>query len=397
MLKKIGSRDIVYGLLWVWILLNCFTAMDTEWMPGLSGTNSVLRMHNIFFLFFIAYSLCRRKWEIPKKYFYILLLFTEITFVWLVNVHKYGLSSGYISTVYGMLIMFFVASMVVYIDMDTVCRIFESVAIIVAVMIILNLLLHINRVVSSLATGWEHPDIDVFFGGGVNIEATWMTMLGVFFRKKWRYRYWIFSVLLSVIYVSRTAIIVNILLLFLYLYKDGKRKLMRNIFILMGIFSIVLFISYKMGILNVILERFASTGNDNGSMGRLVIWKAVIKGIKNSPFGVGCGNTMDYLKETYGLLRSENNAHNIYLQCFLENNIVGFLLFISGIVKLYWTEFKNRFSNPCGLLLVLYTFQGMFQMQLKEPLMFLVLALYLTLPYEYQEFIIDSQRKELNA
>lgn len=376
---KINSNSIVYLAFWLWVFSNCFTLIDGEWFLKLEGTYSSMHIHNILALFLILFALNRKEWEIPKGYLYIFSFFVEITLVWLINARKYGMSTGYISTIYGIIIIICVAALSDCIDRSVVNHIFESVALVVAVLIMGNLLIHIRDVVGSLKAGWAHPNIKVFFGGGVNLEATWMTMFGVFFRKKWKYRYWLFSSLLSVIYMSRTGVVLNVLLIFIYLYQDNQQQLLKRVLVLAVLSGVAVFVSYRIGLLDDILRRFMNIGGETGSRARLAIWKAIGKGIIDKPLGVGCGNTMDFLRSAYKLQRIESNAHNIYLQCLLENNLVGFSMLLIGILKLGIKQLKNRFSDPCGAFLLLYAFQGLFQMQLKEPLLFLVLAFYFVL------------------
>lgn len=380
--KKIDSKIIVYCLLWIWIFSNCFTAIDSNWLPALKGTYSGLHIHNIVAIFLVIYTITRGKLKFPKRYIYIFMLFFEMTIVWLFNSFKWGISSGYISVVYGIFMMICIASMREYINMKMVSEIMESISIIMTCCILINILLNIGDVFSSIRAGWGHPKVEVFFGGGHNVEAVWMTMFGVFVRKKWKYRYWLFTCFLSAIYLSRTGILVNILLLFVYLFQDGRRKILQYSLWISLLILVAGMVLYVTGLYEYIWNRFARTGVEIGSMSRLKIWTAMLNGMIDKPLGIGFGNTMKFLRETYCLKQNENNAHNIYLQYLLENNIIGFLLFMYGWVKLAMQQIKSRFLNPCGTFLILYAFQGLFQMQVKEPFLFLMLAFYFLITYD---------------
>jgi O-antigen ligase len=369
----------------IWILSNCFTNIDTNWLPALSGTYSNLHIHNIIGILWIFIILAKGKIIIPQKYGYLLLLFGEMSIVWLFNFSKFGISSGYISVIYGIFIMIYIASIVDYLNMSLICNMFEKIALIMCVCIICNILINVRIIISSLLSGWSHPDIVTFFGGGVNLEAVWMTMFGVFIRKKWQYRYLVFTSILSAIYLSRTGILVNILLLLIYLYRDGINSLAKNILIAGLAVGVVLIFMSQTGLISSIMSRFGNIGTENGSRSRLNIWISLLQGVKDKPLGIGFGNSMNYLRNAYGLRQEETNAHNIYLQCLLENNIVGLLLMMIGWIMIVIKQVKCRFSNPCGLFLILYTFQGMFQAQLKEPFLFLVLALYLSVPMQKED------------
>ncbi|MCM1216733.1 MAG: O-antigen ligase family protein [Lachnospiraceae bacterium] len=376
---KIKLNGIVYFVLWLWIFTNCFTGLDADLFLRLKGTNSSLHIHNILAIFLILLALSRKEWKFPKGYIYVFLFFIEMTLIWLINLSKYGVNSGYISTVYGIVIMACVAGLSDCIDEKVIKRIFESVALVVAVLIMSNILIHMQDIVRALRNGWAHPTITVFFGGGVNLEATWMAMFGVFFRDKWKYKYWLFSSLLSVVYISRTGMMLNVLLILIYLYQDNRQQLFKRILVVLVLVGMIFSVSYSIGLLDNVLKRFSNIGNEAGSRARLIMWEASLRGIFDNPLGVGCGNAMDFLSSAYNLHRSESNVHNIYLQCLLENNIVGFSMLIGGIFKLVCRQLKNRFSDPCGMFLLLYAFQGFFQTTLKDPLMFLVLAFYFVL------------------
>lgn len=365
----------------MWILANCFTKVDIKILPAIEGTYSNLHIHNIIGVLFLAHLLLRCSIKVPKNYIYILLMFAETSIVWMINLRSYGISSGYMSVLYGMIIMFYIASVKDLLNYSIICEVFEKVALIMSTLITCNIVLNIQTIIKSISSGLNHPDIDVFFSGGVNGEATLMTMFGVFFRKKWRYRYWAFTMILSVIYLSRAAIMVNILQLLIYLYNDGKGKILKNIIICSLLIVIVMIFAYQTGLISNIVDRFANmNGNEGGSKSRLIIWGYVLKGLRDRPFGIGFGNTMKFLESSYGLVRAESNPHNIYIQCLLENNIVGFVLMMVGWLKLVIDGIRCRFSNPFGVYLIVYAFQGLIQMQLKEPFLFLNLALYLCVP-----------------
>lgn len=212
----------------------------------------------------------------------------------------------------------------------------------IMILIWLKNFIEIGAIISFLRSPYGHPNLTWFFGGGANLEATYMAMaIPVFYKDKKMWPYTITSILLSIIYASRTALIVNILCIawigLIYLdRKAWKRILISCVFVFLGISYL-----YSAGALDFIIERFANIGNEAGSIGRLNMWIYTLKIIKEYPLGCGIGNSINALERISGISYSENNFHNVYLQMFLDLGIVGGSLYVITIITFVIRNIKK--------------------------------------------------------
>ena len=106
---------------------------------------------------------------------------------------------------------------------------------------------------------------------------------------------------------------------------------------------------------------------------RILIWKESVKLIENNLlFGTSAGDANDKLVEAYeregltGALRKKLNAHNQYLQTFIGNGIIGFmlLLFMTVGALIYGFIKKNYILSLFSILIVFnFLVESMLQAQ----------------------------------
>ena len=111
----------------------------------------------------------------------------------------------------------------------------------------------------------------------------------LFLRDKRQVPYFIFSIITSVIYTSRAGIICNLMLFIFILSQFFNKKNIINCLILILLFTVLLFVMYKIGFLNYIIKRFIllNTLDDKGIIGRTTIWTYVFRAFLTNPFGYG--------------------------------------------------------------------------------------------------------------
>jgi len=86
----------------------------------------------------------------------------------------------------------------------------------------------------------------------------------------------------------------------------------------------------------IVLIVFFRSGADGSAMGRLEAWSAGLQMLKGSPvWGVGFG--------TFGE-EHELVAHNSFVHCFAELGLVGYFLWLGGIVATLWSLDRIRQS-----------------------------------------------------
>lgn len=237
-----------------------------------------------------------------------------------------------------------------------------------------------------------HPYFPMFYGGGPNLEATWIAFFSVFFmskNKKWLF-YLVWGACMSVafIYASRVAIVLNVVTAFLFYFSSYVRRWERQLLIVLGVVGVMYAAASvdweAVGEKFVGLQRLLYIGKteDKGMQGRFELWEAYPEALRLGWWsGVGAGNTVPVMEKMKEKAFPEDNVHNIYIQALGDFGAIGVILFLilaANLVKDYL--FKNR-NNLFLLSLILYLVAGLVQFRGGEPYFYLVLGLYIGTKY----------------
>ncbi len=258
-------------------------------------------------------------------------------------------------------------------------------SIIVMILCFINLLLQIDKVLefyssSSIGLWAGHPSVDSYFGGGVNLDASWIGLFGIFFvRDKKLSRkilYISLSLFLSIIYASRAGVLIGILCLFLsFVFSNRKERINLIIsFLLIATIAIAIFPNAIVYIVN----RTISVGHDPGSVGRLDMWDNILKTFIANPLGGGLGNSVKLINLFNGLELTDSNLHNLPLQFLLDLGPIGFAI----IISIYFYFIKQLFKNPSNLILLFicsYFLFSLIQFRGGDTIIFFALSLALPL------------------
>ncbi len=143
--------------------------------------------------------------------------------------------------------------------------------------------------------------------------------------------FFIFPITLWLIYMARSAtalicFIIGIFILFLMetrITKENKRSIG-----LMAIVSIIVFFGFEY-VFNVVEVATKLLGRDLTFTGRTEVWETLLGMVKEPVFGFGYGSfwlgeRLEKLWEMYMFL--PNEAHNGYIETYLESGIVGLII-----------------------------------------------------------------------
>lgn len=251
-------------------------------------------------------------------------------------------------------------------------------SLIMMAMVLIKAILYKDVFIAFFAAPFGHPILPYFYGGGANLEATWIALSVCFFMNtKWFFSCLGFSMGISVLYASRVGIIINLCcLLLLIVNKLNKKKAVRLLFALM-IVSALLFLFYSFYSDLYIFQRLGDIGNEAGSIGRLNMWKHVGSTFLANPFGYGAGNSVFAVESYTHSVFAEDNIHNIYLQVLLDFGVIGAVLFIIIIIGIFKREWIQKFKNPFGAYLICYCIAGLIQFRGGEPITWFVAGIYL--------------------
>ncbi|WP_169740259.1 O-antigen ligase family protein [Thermodesulfobacterium hydrogeniphilum] len=199
--------------------------------------------------------------------------------------------------------------------------------------------------------------INVGFGGGRNLLASWITFSLTFafpilytqVSKKIKIVL-LFGVLVNFIVIiltlsrtSQLALLIFALLLIFYNEKNILKNL--SIKMLSSLFGLLIIIIFNpINLRNFLFNRFilaikslAGEIEDYGVLGRIELWTYAIKSIEEKFFtGTGIGTLYGGLNEIGGV----QNYHNVFLQFFAQIGFIGFILFVIWTLWLFIMAYK---------------------------------------------------------
>ena len=369
------------------IFLIFFLSMCLQNIDIISFSNFSFKLCHLLSLLFIPFLIKRKKICFP--HIAVLGFLFYIILISIINMFNYGLNHLLLNYIFGFYLIIIIINIGQPLTKDDWVDIIKKGTIIMMVLIFLKIFMHINEVITFLshASINGHPAFfQTYFGGGINLESTWMALLGVvFYKDKRQFIYCILSLIISIIYVSRVGILLNIILFLFFLYNkfksinDKKSKIITIIF-LISLFALFIFLLYKLGLLDYILMRLLSIGQegDKGSSGRLNMWGYVLDAFIANPFGYGIGNALVGIQSVSPLYYSAQNVHNIYFQILLDSGFLGLSYFIGIIICFIKNEIKNVFSNPFVFFIIGYLIAGLVQFRGGDSILFFVIGIYLS-------------------
>lgn len=216
-------------------------------------------------------------------------------------------------------------------------------ALMIAIFTCVNLYLNIDGIraahVMEAITGARASMSFLLYGGGINLEASWIALASAFFLRNGRV--FLFYILLSFTIdyalTSRAGFIATALILFIWVFRELRgRDLAKNAKViksglilscaLVAASLIVIFADFILS--GSIFQRFANIGNEPGSLGRLNMWVHVWDAIVAQPiWGYGLGNAVVGIS-TVGFVGGDGNVHNYIFQHLIEVGVVGLIAWL---------------------------------------------------------------------
>lgn len=129
-----------------------------------------------------------------------------------------------------------------------------------------------------------------------------------------------------------------------YIFKPNQRTNRMFKVIIIGTigFALLYIAQFFVPSIALVFERFSTIGNDTESMTRFSMWALAWNLFRKNPiFGIGWnGYKYQFFQYLYDpKMRAERyaylNAHNVYLQLLAETGIIGFSLYMSGVISVF--------------------------------------------------------------
>lgn len=313
----------------------------------------------------------------------LLVVFAAIT---LVDTPTHGFGSTILKYVFQYLVLVVALNLMVLVGGEKSERLVMVGAWIVLAIVLVNAVAHGGAFLEYYDHPWDgHPNYATVFSGGVNLEATWPAMLGVFCRNNrsgWTY--------LGITYVfgaltqSRAGLMLAVgTIVYVLLIKDGGRPALRRVLVV-GVVAVVAALytfagpraaSVRAAAENPPAVEETSSDAPQGIPGRRGIWMGSVEAFYDAPvLGYGAGNAMDAVRAVTGYPYHEDNVHNYPLQVLLDFGLVGLAVFAVVVVRFLVLGARAHFRSPFVAFVVLYLVGGMIQFKGGELLVGFALA-----------------------
>lgn len=260
----------------------------------------------------------------------------------------------------------------------------------VLAIVLVNAVAHVDAFAEYYAHPWDgHPNYAAVISGGVNMEATWPAMLGVFFRDGRQGRVYLgLSCLYAVLVQSRAGLLLTALsIVYVMLVRPGRPSV-RRVVAVMAVIAVAAGVAL-LGPRALAAQRDSATDTTTvvvasedtstevvtGTPGRLGIWTGAAEAFWGSPLtGFGAGQAMDAVRAVTHFPYHEDNVHNYPLQVLLDFGLIGFAAFVAGVICFLVPNLRARLRNPFAAFVVLYLIGGLIQFRGGELLVGFALA-----------------------
>ncbi|HKP15704.1 MAG TPA: O-antigen ligase family protein [Gemmatimonadaceae bacterium] len=262
-------------------------------------------------------------------------------------------------------------------------RVLRWTSVAVLLLVLAKGVLFLPEIIRFLAAPNGHPLLPTFYGGGPNLEATWVGMSGVFLiGSRLFLPYMALSAALSVAYASRVGLIVVMLVMggsIVGGWLRSGRKLSGSSLVLplcvLLIGAVAITAAQDIDGADYIAQRFQNIGEDPGSTSRFTLWTGSVRVFTTYPLGVGIGNAVPLIERMTAMSITEDNVHNQYLQHLVDTGIQGLLVYLA-LVGLTWRRLlRSRLQDPMLLYVGIYFVLAMIQFRGAEALLWFIYGL----------------------
>lgn len=304
-----------------------------------------------------------------KFHFYMTLFIVNAILLSIINLLRYPFNYILLNYIYAIYSYFIGFTLIYELGYERIIKLIKISFVIMLISVFIKNVIYINEIIiNSILSGLRPLDATfTFWGSGLNLEGTWITILSsVFITSSSFLFFWVLNLIISIIYTSRTTTIIVFfqLIVFLIINKFSLKSYLKGIVLLFSLLLVLSHIPFIDEVTNFAFGRFTRLVDDENidaaSSGRTVLWEYGIKLIKDNPWGVGAGNAVNAIYHDYreDLFDIATNLHNLTLQTIADFGFHGLLFFwilmyipIKDIFK------KNIFSIMLFLLLVSSFFQ----------------------------------------
>lgn len=375
--KESTVNPRVYWLLWLLFLSLQFQTVDLL-RVGIDEGAIVVKPYHLLAALYLLSLLSRR--VISGLGWGMTIFLGIVLSVSILNVATYGLNPMVLNYAFAGALMLLTVNLGRGITEASWLRVLRSVSSVVYLAVIAKSLLYWEAIARFLAAPFGHPALPMFYAGGPNLEATWLSLSSVFFlRTRLFYPVLALAFVISALYASRIGLIIALASLLVELFQvRGRRRLALLLLgISLGLAAVAAAAPQLTDI--YLLDRVMQIGTDPGSTGRLNLWAPVGEALFDRPLGYGAGNGIVAVRELSEVQLIEDNVHNYYFQVGLDFGLIGLVVLISLVLHLFLTEFRIGLSSPIGAYLLIFALAALLQFRGAEPILWFVMGIQLLL------------------
>ena len=366
----------------LWLLLNLQTLTIIGWRNDHSMPIKVFHLFSFLGIIFFILKFYKKFPKLPQ---HVLLFFLFIVIIGPLQYLIYDFNKLYLAYIYSFFIFCVGYLSTYFLSESKIFKILKIITLVINIIILVKLVFHREELMRFIQSPDGHPYVFSIYGGGVNLEASWLALSTAFFINRRFFYYILFSIslLVDILYASRGGLVISVTIFVIRFFSVYAVRLEKRFIVFVGLLLIVLspfFIDYS----NLIektyaLKRFSqfASDQDKGMQGRFAMWQYYPEAMWESKFlGLGAGNSIYGIEKVSKKDFSEDNLHNLYMQILLEFGIIPLLLYLSIVFKTAGGIIKSGFTNPIGVLLIAYFIASMSQFRGASPIFWLILGLF---------------------
>lgn len=312
------------------------------------------------------------RWLPLLVFFFLLFLSSIISFL---NIKPFAHSSLILNYVFAFMVCILGSQIGRVFRYESIISALRTASVLLLVITLIKIAFFWQDISEYLKDPYAHPELFWLYGGGPNLEATWLTMNAAFFRRsKFFWAFWLLTFAISTLYASRAGMVLGIALALLELISVRRWYtfvIFLGISLLSGVF-LYLVNPYS-------FERFTQIGQEIGSVTRLEMWSGVATAIQQMPItGFGAGNAIPAIELATNKDFLEDNVHNYFLQVLLDFGPLGLAAWLYVV---FWVLRRSRIirkKDEVGTYLVLYFLASFVQFRGAEPLFWFVMGLFVS-------------------
>lgn len=312
------------------------------------------------------------RWLPLLVFFFLLFLSSIISFL---NIKPFAHSSLILNYVFAFMVCILGSQIGRVFRYESIISALRTASVLLLVITLIKIAFFWQDISEYLKDPYAHPELFWLYGGGPNLEATWLTMNAAFFRRsKFFWAFWLLTFAISTLYASRAGMVLGIALALLELIS------VRRWYTFVIFFGISLLSGVFLYLVNPYsFERFTQIGQETGSVTRLEMWSGVATAIQQMPItGFGAGNAIPAIELATNKVFLEDNVHNYFLQVLLDFGPLGLAAWLYVV---FWVLRRSRIirkKDEVGTYLVLYFLASFVQFRGAEPLFWFVMGLFVS-------------------